>query len=430
MTTKATHRRLALLGLALAILGSMLLTGPVFANSLDPRLVATYDVDAQLNYGAASLSVSSTARVSNNTGSAVSSLTFNIAPAGMGLLNLGEVKVNGSTARSELTDQTLTVYPPTAIAAGDSANVLINYRASFADRAGNSRWLFSKLNGTIQAYRWIPWLSRATPFNRPNFGDPFVTPSSPEVRVRLNSERKLSYSTSGQRVAGTTLSKTFVAYNVRDFNFLARPSVKVLRDSAAGVNIRVHYSSLNGATMMKWAKSSVATFARLIGPYPYPTLTVAESGGGYAMESPALVWIPRGSSDVPWLVAHEVGHQWFYAVVGNDQPKEPFSDEAIVTLLTREATGRTKTQSCSIKPLDQTIYEYSSCYYGIVYVQGADYLNAYRKRVGETAFWNGLRDYYSTYKFKLGGTRQMLDSLDAASGGSGGGHQNRFPRLY
>ena len=78
------------------------------------------------------------------------------------------------------------------------------------------------------------------------------------------------------------------------------------------------------------------------------------------------------------------------------------------------------------------VYDYGShCYYEVIYVQGADYLNDYRERVGDDAFWAGMRAYYERYQFGLGGTLELLQTLDEfAPEGTGGGHQDRFPSLY
>lgn len=431
---RALVRLLPAPALAVVLLASLApapALGLTTASSL--RLSATYDVDATINYGKGTINVSSLAKVTNTTKQNVDSLTFNAAAFRLGNVTINEVSVNGKGLASKnwaVEDQSMGVVLPSPLGQGQSADVRIAYSARFLSNTTDKNWLFTKVRGTLQGYRWIPWLSRELRFNRPNVGEPFVTSVSPRVRVTLTAERELAYVTSGNQVSKSGNSRTFVATDVRDFNFLARPSFKVLKGSAAGVKLLVYYNTLNGATMLNWAKRSVATFTELIGPYPYGKLRIAEAGGGHAMESPAMVWIPRGSKSVPWLVAHEVGHQWFYAVVGNDQAAEPFADESLVTMLTREATGRYVGSSCKKRKLDRTIYEYKTCYYGVIYVQGADYLEAYRQRVGRRAFWQGVSNYYRDYKFGMGGTRELLDALDAAAGGMGGGHYTRFPRLY
>ena len=152
-----------------------------------------------------------------------------------------------------------------------------------------------------------------------------------------------------------------------------------------------------------------------MGPYPYPTFAIAESGGGSGMEAPGSIWIPRGLSSgrLPWLVSHEAAHQWFYAIVGNDQAREPFADEAMADFLARYVTG-TGREPCPADTLDRTIYRYSArCYFEVIYVQGGRVLDQLRHRMGATAFWAGIRDYLTTNRFGLGGTRLLLETLDA-----------------
>jgi hypothetical protein len=429
MPARARARALLIAPILALLLGAGVTPSEAAASSLG--LTARYDASASLNYGQGRLAVDSSATVTNDTAKSISTLHFNLAPMRVGTFTRGSVEVDAKAAAATYNDQTITVSLPAALQPGRSTVVRITYQGQLATNKRDKNWLFAKLDGTVQAYRWIPWLSRPTAFNRPNVGDPFVTAVSPHVRVSITSERKLNYATSGDLASSTGLTRTFVARNVRDFNFTARLSYTRLTGSAAGVSIVVHRYSLPGAQMMSWAKRSVETYTRLVGRYPYPTLRIVESGGGHAMESPAMVWIPRGSANLEWLVAHEVAHQWFYAVVGNDQAAEPFADEAIVTLLTREATGKRRDSSCAIKPLDRTLYEYKGCYYGVIYVQGADYLANYRRRVGENAFWSGVQSYYKRHALGLGGTRQLLDSLDAAAPpNQRADHRSRFPRLY
>jgi hypothetical protein len=227
---------------------------------------------------------------------------------------------------------------------------------------------------------------------------------------------------------------------VRDFNFTAAPDYRTARGTAGDTRIIVFVRSGapsgSGAAILDAAKRAVIRFEELVGPYPYPDLLIGQTGGGYGLESPAHVWIPSSTaaSNIRYLVTHEIAHQWFYATVGNDQTSEPWADEAAADFITRYALGMRRSSRCSAGTLDRTIYEYSSaCYFETVYIQGGNFLDDIRRRgdVADADFWAGIRDYYATWRFRIGGTRQLLDTIDrhtpvdlAASYGT------RFPRSY
>lgn len=433
---RGTRRGLRLAAFALAPLLLVTLAAPArAAPAVGLRLSATYDVAATLNHKAGTLVVTSTASITNTTGESVTQLDFNLLPARVGQAALGEVLVAGEPVAATVDDQTVTVPLAVPLEPGQSLNVTISYSAVFATgTAADKAWLFAKLNGIIAAYRWIPWLSRPLAYDRPNGGEPFVTAVSPEVRVRLTSERKLIYATSGrrERISQDGLTQTFVARQVRDFNFSTHPVYSKLTGRYGDTKVVVLYRGLPAKKMLKWTIRSLDYYTQKLGPYAYPTLMVAETGGGNAMESPGLVWLPRNtySSSVPYLVSHEVAHQWFYAMVGSDSADQPFADEALAEFLSRTLLAGFPTVRCSRQDLDRTIWEYSrACYFDAVYVQGSRYINAYRKQVGDDAFWSGMRAYVETYRLGLGGIREFWDLLDVASGISAG-HASRFPRYF
>jgi aminopeptidase N len=131
------------------------------------------------------------------------------------------------------------------------------------------------------------------------------------------------------------------------------------------------------------------------------------------------------------MVAHEVAHEWFYSTVGNDQALDPFADEAVAEFLGRDIAGSWASSKCPNGRLDRSIYASpGECYIPVVYYQGYRYLQAYRQTVGASDFWQGMRNYYNAYKFKIGSTRKLLDALDAASGYDSSKHAARFPSLY
>lgn len=429
---RANRRLVPLLLAALVVLGAAFPAAVAGANSL--ALAATYDVNATLGFAAGTLTVRSTARVTNDTQQAVEALSFNLLPLKVGSTTLQQVLVGETAVAPSVSGQTLTVALPAALAPGASVPVTISYKSRLATSATDKNWMFAKLNGVVTAYRWIPWLSRATRFKRPNFGDPFVTATSPDVRVSITSDRTLKFAASGRRTSVSGLTQTFAAEKVRDFNFAASPRYTVVKGRVGDVKVRVFTISQPGDVMLKWAKRSLNQFNQWIGAYPYPRFVVAQSEGGTGMESPGMIWIPRStrSSNLAYLIAHETAHQWFYAVIGNDQAREPYSDEAPADFLARELLSSRRASRCNTSVLDGRIYDYgSSCYYEVIYIQGGNYLHNYRQRVGAESFWSGMRSYYQNYRFRLGGTRQLLETLDAAVDAAlAGGHAKRFPRYF
>jgi aminopeptidase N len=125
-------------------------------------------------------------------------------------------------------------------------------------------------------------------------------------------------------------------------------------------------------------------FGRRFGPYPWPTFTVSvtptlRSG----VEYPAHVLHGPGTSGRQ--LSHEIGHQWFYALVGNNQARHPWIDEGAASwaearwertldgfrarAVPADARGRLNEPMTFWDPR-------SSAYYPGVYVQGVQALGA------------------------------------------------------
>lgn len=397
--------------------GSAIVPGSVGRTSID--LVATYDVDLALHYGDRSLAATSTMSVTNASGGPIDRLELNTIAARLGHLALGAVTVDGRQVSPTVRDQTILVPLGGILADGATATVRLSFRAALRRDLVGSDWLFTRTNGIIDAYRWLPWVSQRRPFTRPNYGDPFITASSPLVRVRITTDRALVIAATGQRVAATGLSQTFEAHNVRDFTVTASPSFTVhgarVGSTTVSVYAKVGYPV---STVLGYAKSAIAVEGAFVGAYPYPTFSVVQSAGGDGMESPELVWIPGGlsGSHLRWLIFHETAHQWFYGIVGSDQANQPFADEAAADQLARTVTGIWRASHCATGRLDLSIYRYSSaCYFEIVYVQGSRFLDGIRARMGSAAYWAALHAYIDAHRFGLGRSRALLDALDAAT---------------
>jgi len=411
---------------------SAIVPGAVNRTSL--ALSATYDVGLRLSYATGRISATSTMTVSNRSGAGIDRIELNGIAARLGRLHIRSLTVDGVAVRPAVTDQTIRVPLGGVLPDGATTVLRIAFSATTRSSLAGSNWLFTRTNGVIELYRWLPWISRATRFDRPNHGDPFVTVSSPWVRVRITTDRPMRLATSGVRTATAGRTSTWIAHDVRDFTIAASPSWTAKTARVGPISVRVYaFRGGNGARIMTLAVRALRRYQALLGAYPYPTFSVAESAGGSGMESPATIWIPRGLSagQLPWLVSHEVAHQWFYGVVGNDQAREPFADEAMADLLARSITGTARRSRCPTTALDRSIYGYSAgCYFEVVYVQGGRLLDGLRRRMGPSAFWAAVRDYLTANRFGLGGTKLLLDTLDAHTTlDLLGPIRYRFPRL-
>ena len=398
-------------------------------NSLDLR--ATYNVNATLKWAKSRLIVTSTAHVTNTTQDAVSSLSFNLLPARIGSLVLMSVLVDGAPAGSSVHDQTIVVDLPAPLGPDGETSVTISYRSTFRANGSDKNWLFARVDGYATAYRWIPWLSRPTPFHRTNIGDPFVTSVSPLVEVSITTDRPLGIGATGSRLSVNGLTQTFAATNVRDFNFVASPFYTLRTEMFRGIKINYWYRRLAIAKIQKWTRNAVARFEARVGEYPYDELTIAEDHGYSAMESPQMIWMPWNTPgwNIPYLTVHELGHQWFYGVIGNSQPYQPFADEGLTDFLTRDYLGH-RGSRCATDTLDKSIYDYHGrCYYETIYVQSAQYINSYHQTVGNDNFWAALQDFYRVNKFGRVTLREFWDFMDSKTGFTGS-HAQRFPSLY
>ncbi|MBN1433201.1 M1 family metallopeptidase [Candidatus Fermentibacterales bacterium] len=144
-----------------------------------------------------------------------------------------------------------------------------------------------------------------------------------------------------------TRIETWAAGPVHDFAWMAGPDATVrdhlfvYPDSMGGCSISVHLVLLDDSPDY-WSEvpaivdSTLLYYGQWYAPYPYGDLWVADCSmiGFAGMEYPQLVQVGRG---VPFLrvlemvLMHEIGHQWFYGMLANDEVDEAWLDEGMNT---------------------------------------------------------------------------------------------------
>jgi len=138
-----------------------------------------------------------------------------------------------------------------------------------------------------------------------------------------------------------------------------------------------------------------------------------------------------------WHVVHEVAHQWWYSVVGNDQVDEPWLDEALAnysTALFYRMVYDPETAEAEISEHINERYEayvraygdgivggstrdYTrASYYPLVYGKGALFFEALQELMGDEAFFQGLQRYYREYKYDVATPEGLLDIMEQTYG--------------
>ena len=221
---------------------------------------------------------------------------------------------------------------------------------------------------------------------------------------------------------GGTTTARFVSGPMRDFAFVLGPLESGER-TVDGVAVRAWWLAEHAEDadrMLDAASQQVALLNYTVGPYPYPELDVVDVPGAFGgIEYPGLVFV--GTLGTSWLIeptVHEVAHQWFYGLIGDDQLHEPWLDEALATfaeVLYYEAEGRPGAASGLLSefragirflpdptlPIGKGVGDYTDedTYALIVYYKGALFLDALRGEIGEEDFRRFLQSYYAEQRY-------------------------------
>jgi len=229
---------------------------------------------------------------------------------------------------------------------------------------------------------------------------------------------------------------TFALGPARDF-FIAGSTRYVSRTVQLG-ETQVNSYALEGEedaarVALDAAVNALRIFGKRFGAYPYTEFDVAATPMlALGIEYPGTVGIsekvydagenPDRQRQVQILestVAHEVAHQWFYNLVGNDQVDEPWLDEAAAEYLMctyfLDLYGQEAAQSCrgswearwdrvdrlpkavGLPAGDYEPREYSP----IVYGRGPIFLDALADRMGQPVFDRFLAGYVAQFRWEI-----------------------------
>ncbi len=161
------------------------------------------------------------------------------------------------------------------------------------------------------------------------------------ARARGSSERveiitKGEATANGARPTPGTKTWRFAAPNVRDFAWAAGPDLRWDASGWNGILIQTFYHP--GAAPWEEAnrmvRAALSHFSETWLPYPWPQFSTVE-GLVEGMEYPMITFCPslEKREDQFWVLAHELGHEWFPMIVGSDERRYPWMDEGFNTFI-------------------------------------------------------------------------------------------------
>ncbi len=293
----------------------------------------------------------------NQEAEALDEIYFQLFPnASGGKVAVSVVTVDGQEAGAayEFLDTALRVVLPAPLQPGDSADIRLEFEVDVPQEVADNHGLFGFFDEVLvldEFYPVIPvyddegWNVQAPP---PNADTSYFDISF--YLVRVTAPASLTIAASGVEVSRETTGNqqilTFAAGPVRDFYLAASEHYIVVSESVGDtlLNSYAFKGREQGAQLaLEFAKSALLSFSERFGPYPYTEFDVLSTPmQALGIEYPGIVGItlpayaPEGEVlGLPFpvmlesVVAHEVAHQWFYNVVGNDQIDEPWLDEAM-----------------------------------------------------------------------------------------------------
>lgn len=431
-----------------------------------------YDVEVHLDLDAARAEVHQAVAYTNNTGETLSSLVFHVTAAHYGAFDLRHTRVDEQLVSPRLYGIVLEVPLPRALAPGESTQLSFDF-ALDVPKPGNLR--FGADGGVIALGNWYPVLSvyrtgpltyggrlpsgwdrhqQGTPTQLARGlepGDPFFTDLA-DYDVDLHLSRPAEVAHSGVKVAADGGKDYHLrATAVREFALAVSDRYEVATTQVGGTTLVAMYLPEHrpgGQQYLSSASQALAWFNETLGDYPYPSLFVAETmsddSAWVGQEYPQVVFIssqitagPVGiGSYLSYLVVHEVLHQWFYGLVGNDQLYEPWVDEALTTQLSYRfleaadgAVGEAYWQRLAEqrqreaaiwpdRPVNTSIYDYDDegHYFAMVYRKGASFLEEVRALAGDEAYLAAIRAYTDRHRGGFATGRDLLSALVEAGG--------------
>lgn len=490
MKTKKTNRVISFL-LTFLILMSFN-SSMVFADDL----MTTYFIKANFDTKLKTFTVNETVNLKNTYSEDLNSLVFHLyadsygdadamsdinhlgkdnvplLETQIGDINITKVTINNKSMEFTQDSQILKITLNNALKSNEKVVVNIEFTLKLPEGSGRLGYL----NNIYSITNWYPILSiyntnthkwdenKFHPNGESNYSDV----SNYNVSLTLPDDMKVASTGmvkyTNKSYDGSNI-KTFnmSAEKVRDFVFIMSPDFKVITKKVNKINVNSFYldnipqygeevsSNVGGeevsakATAEKLldvACDALDFFSKNFGEYPYEEFDMVETYfEGGAMEYPQLIQMPKYypsfGNETNWLeeaTVHEVGHQWWYSIVGNNEFSESFLDESLTQYSTayyyEKQYGKYSDKGIAmtirssiypgdkITPVNSSVDEFKDIqeYFRVIYHTGSIVFEDLRQKVGDEKFLEILQSYFNEYKMKNASIEGLLNIIEEKGG--------------
>ena len=430
----------------------------------------------------------------NNTDSILNDMYFNLIPNAFtkseGGIEMKKITINGQEVTlKKVKDTVYSVDLPSPLEKGKNVTIDMSYTIKIpkiADRFGYNGNTYNLGNALITPamYENGQWLVQ--PYV--NIGDAFYTEIA-DYHVSIQAPEGYQVAASGTKIDGV-----YQAENMRDFACVISSDLDLLCEEHEDIALNVFYPKKcpsAGRHVMDIAKKALSLFNETLGKYPYDTLSMAlidMPGNIGGMEYPGLIMMTvhedmesifdlyngkisvqdflmkqkeaegtdgdnekiadiessgetmtdeqiKGAfvyevDSITKSTVHEIAHQWFYGIVGNDEVRYPWIDEGFCRFMEGYYSDKYSEGDKYTFPLydhfdatDKSVYgekddldqgEYrsvdlnKSLYdfknnaedYGEIYYKAAAMIYHMYKRMGNDAFVEALKEYINKFAYK------------------------------
>ncbi len=388
-----------------------------------------YTLYALLDYSGHQLGADETILYTNQTGIALDELVMAAEPNLRGGFSIENIMLDGNQLNYDLSGHWLTVHLPQALAPGAQITITMRFRIDIPVKVKDRPYGYD-----VDQVNLTDWYPFVVPYGNgwilhdPSYlGEYLVYDSSDfEVNIKTTQPGVVIAASGLEEPASSGAADGWTRYRIngaRTFAFSASDQFLFIDASAGGAQIRSYYYpgyENEGAAILNAAVREIGLFEVKFGAFPYGSLSIVQADLNDGQEYDGLVFLATkfyneyndsARSNLVTIGVHEIAHQWWFGLVGNDQAMEPWLDEALAVY--SEAIFYQYIYPNSYDwwwnfrvnyfgPsgwVDTNVYQSASfrAYVNATYLNGANFLEALNYRMGDGDFYRFLQDYVSRY---------------------------------